>query len=351
MNANKGTFSVGNEASVLHGDHHIVTYGKLGAGLTNLKEGTVLKENVGTGVYTPAAPEDAAAPVTIDGGVISVAGAFAVLNEPVDDSDETGAAAIVVHGAVRREKIVYAGGDPMDHAGIGALRASGVYAAAGYPAVEYRDTIEELRNRIRQSTEILAAQSLGGSISYPMQNETGAAGSYDIDYGAIKTLPDIDISAMNYGQLRAALEKLYVEQQNTGYAGAVRFLVGIDAYSAIINLVIQKSAIPARFENDGLVIEGKYHLLPIGYTYKTPGAAEAAPVIDPKYIQTIDLNAPHTLFYAAIDDLEANLAPMPFFAKYKLTDDPSGVKIIAYSKPVPAPAVKAMVRQRVLPAA
>jgi hypothetical protein len=214
-----------------------------------------------------------------------------------------------------------------------------------------RDTIEELRNRIRRSTEILAARSLSGAISYPMQNETGAASSYDIDYGVIKSLSDVDISAMNYGQLRAALERLYVEQQNTGYAGAVRFLTGVDAYSAIVNLVVQKSAIPAKFESDGLVIEGKYHLLPIGYTYKAPGASEAASVIDPDCIQTIDLDAPHTLFYAAIDDLEANLAPMPFFAKYKLTDDPSGVKIIAYSKPVPAPAVKAMVKQRVLPAA
>jgi hypothetical protein len=183
-----------------------------------------------------------------------------------------------------------------------------------------------------------------------MRNETGAASGYDIDYGAIKSLPDVDISAMNYGQLRAALERLYVEQQNTGYAGAVRFLTGMDAYSAIVNLVVQKSAIPAKFENDGLVIEGKYRLLPIGYTYKAPGASEAASVIDPGCIQTIDLDAPHTLFYAAINDLEANLAPMPFFAKYKLTDDPSGVKIIAYSKPVPAPVIRAMVKQRALPA-
>jgi hypothetical protein len=136
MNANKGSFHVGNEASALHGDHHIVTYGALAPGLKGLKEGAILKENVGTGVYSPAAPEDAASPIAINEGVLSVTGAFAVLNESVEDSDETDVAAIIVHGAVRREKIVYADGSPMDHAGLGALRACGVYATAGCSAIK-----------------------------------------------------------------------------------------------------------------------------------------------------------------------------------------------------------------------
>jgi hypothetical protein len=213
-----------------------------------------------------------------------------------------------------------------------------------------RDTIEELRNRIRRSAEILAAQSLRGAISYPMQNEAGAASVYEIDYGAIQSGgAPLDISAMNYGQLRNALEEVYVKQQNTGYAGKIRFLAGSDVYSAVVNIVTSKSAIPAKFEADGLVIEGKYHILPFGCTYKEPGAAEATSVISANYIQSIDLDAPHTLFYAAIDDLDANMAPMPFFARHYLCDDPSGVKIIAHSKPVPAPVIKAMVRRQLLP--
>ncbi|MDR1420633.1 MAG: major capsid protein [Treponema sp.] len=211
-----------------------------------------------------------------------------------------------------------------------------------------RDAIETLRNACREGTEIMAAQSLSGAIDYPMATESGSFLSYKVQYGTIKTLSAANIAGAEYGALHQILEETYAEQQNSGYAGKIRFLCAPDVYAAIINIVISKSAIPSTFTGDGLVIEGKYHILPFGHTYKKPGESNASPVIPEKFIQTIDLDAPHTLFYCAIDDLDANLAPMPFYAKPKFSDDPSGVKIIGNSKPLPAPVLSAMRRRKLL---
>jgi hypothetical protein len=65
------------------------------------------------------------------------------------------------------------------------------------------------------------------------------------------------------------------------------------------------------------------------------------------------LDRSHTgkLFFAALDDLDANLAALPFYAKPVQRDDPDGVKIIASSKPLPAPALWKMCRQTVAVAA
>lgn len=55
------------------------------------------------------------------------------------------------------------------------------------------------------------------------------------------------------------------------------------------------------------------------------------------------------LFYCALDDLDANLQPLPFYAKPIVQQDPSGVKIVGTSKPLPAPVLGAIVWQQVLP--
>ena len=49
----------------------------------------------------------------------------------------------------------------------------------------------------------------------------------------------------------------------------------------------------------------------------------------------IATDAGHILPYAAIDDLDGNLQPLPFFIKPIKTADPSGWKLIAESKPLP----------------
>ena len=57
---------------------------------------------------------------------------------------------------------------------------------------------------------------------------------------------------------------------------------------------------------------------------------------------------PGTLFYLALDDFDAGLKALPFFAKQVKSDDPSGYKIIGMSKPLPAVAVSKTVDRKYL---
>lgn len=210
------------------------------------------------------------------------------------------------------------------------------------------DRIETLRNACRSGTEILAAQSLSGKISYPMASESGVYKNYEVDFGTVEALAAVDFTGKGYGDIRSYLEEQYVEQQNSGFAGDIRFLVAPDVYAVILNIVTNLKTFPGQFTNEGLTLDGKYKLMPMGVTYKKPGSAVASAVIPAKTIQTIDLAADHTLFYCAIDDLDAGLVPMPFFAKTKIEDDPSGIKVIGNSKPLPAPVLSAMKKRQVL---
>lgn len=103
---------------ILHGDHHIIATGKLAASLTNLKAGMVLKETAAqSGIYTPVTSTD-----TTSG--------IAVLLEDVEDSGKTDGTPIVIHGVVKRTKLLNATGSAVPATVIAALRANGIYAIA-----------------------------------------------------------------------------------------------------------------------------------------------------------------------------------------------------------------------------
>jgi len=110
------------QASILHGDHHIVVAGSFAEGLEELKAGMVLKETApGTGEYTPVL--DTVAGADADD-------ACAVLLEDVADVAEVDAEAVAVHGVVRKEKLLVADGVTAPSAAVvAALAARGLYAA------------------------------------------------------------------------------------------------------------------------------------------------------------------------------------------------------------------------------
>jgi hypothetical protein len=210
------------------------------------------------------------------------------------------------------------------------------------------EQIEGLRNSVRAGTEIMAAQTLSGAINYPMADESGALKNYGINYGTVPSLADADMTSMSYGDIRKILEEIFMAQQERGYSGDVRFLVGGSVYTRILDVVTNLKNMPGQFTPDGLILDGKYKIQPMTITYKKPGAESATPVVADKFITAIDVGAEHTLFYCAIDDMDAGLAPLPLFTKVKESDDPSGLKIIGNSKPIPAPVLSAMTSRKVL---
>lgn len=211
------------------------------------------------------------------------------------------------------------------------------------------EKVEMLKDRISVSTEILCAQSLSGTIKYPAVS-SGADTEYTVQLGSPKKMADTNIKGKDFAVLQAQLEQHFLEQVKTGASTNVCFLAGTDAYAEIVKIIAGTSSpnLPVRWEGSGLVLYGKYRILPISATYSLPGKDTATQAIDPKTIKTIDLANAGKLFYLALDDFDARLAPMPFFAKYVKADDPSGYKIIAMSKPLPALAVSKTVDRKYL---
>ena len=209
-----------------------------------------------------------------------------------------------------------------------------------------QEQIERLRNICRQTTEVLCARALSGSIAYKMGTESGTLKEYAVSLGTIKLMSAIDITGKSLAQVQGYLEKMYVEMRNKGYAGDIRFLFSDSPYSMLVTLVLAANNAPVQWTDYGLVLFGKYKIMPMGLSYTLPGAVSATSVLEDKYVQAIDISAPHGLYYCALDDLDANLAPMPYFAKPVASEDPSGYKIIGNSKPFPAPVIRAMVKQK-----
>lgn len=200
---------------------------------------------------------------------------------------------------------------------------------------------ENLRDRTSTSTEILVCQALSGNIAYPAHTEGGGSDTYQVELGKLKSLSASSLSSdSDIGALQKALEAQYIEQQLTGASSDVRFLAGVDAYALVVALATKNAgAVPIQWTDYGCILFGKYKIQAVSGTYKTPGSSEITEVIEAKSMQTVDLANAGKLFYAALDEFDARVQPLPFFATYEYQSDPSRVKVISSSKPLPAFAV------------
>jgi len=210
--------------------------------------------------------------------------------------------------------------------------------------------IDRLRRICRRTTEVLCAQSLTGAIAHKMATEAGGLVDYSINYGSTQTLDDVNITDAKLSDLVGYFEAIHQKLQDAGFGGDIRILAGGTVYGKLLELVIAAKTLPVQFVDYGMVLFGKYKIMPMGETYLLPGAETATSIVDAKKICAVDILAPHALHYCALDDLDAQLAPLPFYAKPVSSEDPSGVKIIGNSKPLPAPVLKAILWQRMLPA-
>lgn len=206
------------------------------------------------------------------------------------------------------------------------------------------ENIGYCRDRISETTEVLCRQALTGKIAYPYAAENGQGGLCEIELGQPTALSAATLKANStLADIQGLFEKALLEyQQKAGTAGKPVFMLGAAVYS---NLIASLGALGggfnayAKWTDSGLVLLGRYEVLSMALTFVLPGATTVSNVVEDAEIKIVDLANPGKLFYAALDDLEANLAPLPFFARTVEVDDPSGVKIIGESKPLPAVAM------------
>lgn len=212
--------------------------------------------------------------------------------------------------------------------------------------------IDNLRRACRATAEALAAQSLTGAISYPLQGDGGALLTYDIEFGTPGSVTETkkwDDSGTKVSDIIKTLGKMMDTLKKTAPAMDVVFLCGFDVYAALVEKIgaLPNSAIAqigADFVNIGGV--AKIQLLPATYMDLSTGSAVSA--IPAKTVVAVDRSSGFKLMYAALDNLEAGLVALPFYAQPVNMQDPSGVKIIGESKPLPVPNVKGIVKAIVL---
>lgn len=202
--------------------------------------------------------------------------------------------------------------------------------------------------KIEVSTEALCAQALTGKISYPMKTANGANELFEVDYG--ETLRYAFQKSLNSAD--ATIEDVYIALQEMdeaiqakGYGMNLEVLCGKTLFARILTLAGKNTS------NVLDVKVGKGQVNVAGYvinlensSYQTVIGGMKAPVktVPDDQMVMIDLDAGHTPYYAALDDLDAGLQALPFFSKVAKVEDPSGANVYTMSKPLPAVVVDAI---------
>jgi hypothetical protein len=137
----------------------------------------------------------------------------------------------------------------------------------------------------------------------------------------------------------AVLQAMEEKLEEKGYGSTKEIWAGKTAYEAIFAIAEASTStakIRVELSEQGINIGG-YLIKRRAETYRNPNGGAATACLDLKTLRMVATDAGHTLPYCALDDLDANLQPLPFFVKPIELKDPSGYKLVAESKPLPIP--------------
>jgi hypothetical protein len=194
----------------------------------------------------------------------------------------------------------------------------------------------------------MSRRSLSGKINYPYATADGIGGNCEIELGKPKELKPVNLAGADIPKIQARLESLYRAQAAGGASGDIVILAGNAVYAFLVNVfVAAKLSAPVVWQSDGLDLFGKYKIRTQGLTYTLPGSGAVHQTLPENRVLVLDKSRTGKLFFAAPDDLDANPAALPFYAKPVEKKDPDGVKIVTSSKPLSAPALSKMCRQTV----
>ncbi len=201
---------------------------------------------------------------------------------------------------------------------------------------------DKLRRIIRTSTEGMCSAVLSGTLTWPTAVEGGYE-DYQVDFGtplSHTAAKKLSSSGANVADLIDILRGMKKQLAQKGYGSKILIWADSDVYSKIMAIALNHKSdaelgvkIHCQLVGGGIAV-GPYLIEEMAETYTPPGG-EATPKVAPKQIVMIALDAGHSLPYCAIDDLDGNLQPLPFFIKPVKTDIPSGYSLIAESKPFP----------------
>lgn len=201
-----------------------------------------------------------------------------------------------------------------------------------------------LRRAVRKTTEGISAQALTGRIQWPVQLEAGGFDVYDVQFGSILThsaAKKWDASGAKLVDVFDVCSGMQELLEAEGYGSTVDIWAGATAYNQLFKLA-EASTTTAKIRleiTDQGINVGGFLIKRRAEKYRHPETGAMTAVVAANDLLMIAQDAGHRLVYCAIDDLDANLLPMPFFVKPIELKDPSGWKLVAESKPFPLPNV------------
>lgn len=211
---------------------------------------------------------------------------------------------------------------------------------------EMTEKITELRDTVVLSSEQMTRQAFTGTINFPIHT-SGGTDNFNITLGSPHDFKTTSIKTANLAALQTWLEELYNKQAAIS-SGSIVFMLGSAVYAKVCDIVVASgSTAPVIWTPDGMTLFGKYRILTCAQSYVLPGTTTSVAILGAQEVRTIDLSNTGKLFYCALDDIDAKLAPLPFYSKPVYQKDPDGVKIVGMSKIVPAVAVSLMGKQAV----
>jgi len=207
--------------------------------------------------------------------------------------------------------------------------------------------IDTLRQNVRATCEALAAQSLLGKITYPMKMATGY-GDYSVTFGTPLTetcSKKWDVSTTKISDILEHLIKMQdAIKKKSIFGGQIVIKAGSKAFMKLADYVINMtndSRINATVTESNIIFAGFRVELHSQTYYNLKTKEQVSQVADNKIVM-IATDAPHTLYYTAIDDIEAGLQALPLWITTELSKNPSGMRLFGKSKPLPVPVVNAI---------
>lgn len=212
-----------------------------------------------------------------------------------------------------------------------------------------------LRRTCRMSTEAMCASALSGTLRWPVQLEGGGWETWTIAYGNILNVAVAAAARWNAqgaGLINVwdTLTSMQEALQAQGYGGTVEIWAGSAAYRQLFVLATASQTtakIRVDITDQGINVGG-FLVKRRAEQNRNPQTNQMDPVVPVNDVRMIALDAGHTLAYCALDDLDANLQPLPLFIKPLEVKDPSGVKLVGESKPFPIPNTSGICGARVV---
>lgn len=208
----------------------------------------------------------------------------------------------------------------------------------------------------RFTTEALAAQSLSGTITFPIAAATGVI--IDTMTVAFGTVGSYTVSA-DWTAGATTMQAIYKDLQGMrrqlarlGYNGSV-VLAGQNVMSALLDKLAaatNDTRTVARQQEDGGIRIGEFVVFGFDAEYYHPGGPGGSPaagytkVIGDDEVMMLDPNAPFTLLRVKLDNFKMPADAAPLGIITEVTKDGGAVELFAESKPFPIPVPAAMIR-------